>query len=151
MADIMTNPYRVFRYKVEIGGLMVGAFSEVSGLNLRVQVVEYRVGIAGRPTVQKIPGLTEFGNVTLRRGTLGDFDAMEWVYTVATRGERRPTGIKRRNITITLLNDKGDDGPRWELLNAWPVTYEVSELVALSSEVVFESIELAHEGLTRLG
>lgn len=150
MPDIITEPFRVFRYKVEIDGLVVGAFSEVSGLNLRVQVVEYRVGFAGRPTVQKIPGLTEFGNVTLRRGALADFDAMDWVYTVAAKGESRPTGIKRHNVTITLLDDKGDDGPKWELLNAWPVTYEVTEFSALNNEVAFESIELAHEGLTRL-
>lgn len=143
-------PYRVFRYRVEIDHLEVGAFSEVAGLNLRVQVAEYRVGMSGRPTKQKIPGLTEFGNVTLRRGALSDYDAMDWVYSVATRGESRPTGIQRKNVIITLIDDAGQDGPQWELMNAWPVTYEVSEFAALESGVVFESVELAHEGLTRL-
>ena len=49
--EILTHPYRVFRYKVEIESITAGAFSEVSGLEATVDVVEYRTGNASRPTV----------------------------------------------------------------------------------------------------
>ncbi|MFR4989644.1 phage tail protein [Anaerotruncus colihominis] len=148
--EILTHPYRVFRYKVEIESITAGAFSEVSGLEATVDVVEYRTGNASRPTVQKLPGLTRYGNVRLSRGIIGELDTLAWLHSAAADGTSGPTGIQRRLVTITLLDDAGNDGPRWELVNAWPVSYRVSDLNAASSEVALEVLELAHEGFTRL-
>ncbi len=148
--EILTHPYRVFRYKVEIDSITSGAFSEVSGFDLSVDVVEYRVGNSSRTTMQKVPGLTKFGNITLKRGVLGELDSLEWVLSVASSGTAKPTGIQRRNVTITLLDDDGGDGPKWEIVNAWPASYRMSDMNASSSEIAFESIELAHEGFTRI-
>jgi len=147
--SILTHPYRVFRYKVEIDSITAGAFSEVSGFGLSVDVVEFRYGNASRTTVRKFPGLTRYGNVTLRRGVLGGLDTLSWILSVASNGTSGPTGIQRKKVTITLVDDAGKDGPKWELLNAWPVSYQVSDLNATSSEVAFEMLEIAHEGLTR--
>mgnify|MGYP001252299013 CR=1 FL=1 len=147
--SIMTHPYRVFRYKVEIDSITSGAFSEVSGLSQTVDVVEFRYGNSSRTTPRKFPGLTKYGNVILRRGVLGGLDTLSWIRSVASNGTSGPTGIQRKKVTITLLDDAGRDGPKWELLNAWPVSYQVSDLDATSSEVAFETLEIAHEGLTR--
>ena len=147
--EILTHPYRVFRYKVEIESITAGAFSEVSGLEATVDVGEYRTGNASRPTVQKLPGLTRYGNVRLSRGIIGELDTLAWLHSAAADGTSGPTGIQRRLVTITLLDDAGNDGPRWELGNAWPVSYRVSDLNAASSEVALEVLELAHEGFPR--
>ena len=61
-------PYRVFRYQVEIDGISRAGFSEVSGMSSSVDAIEYREGDDLRNTPRKLPGLTKFGNVTLRWG-----------------------------------------------------------------------------------
>ena len=146
---ILSHPYRVFRYKVEIDSITSGAFSEISGLSQSVDVVEFRYGNTSRTTPRKFPGLTKYGNVVLRRGVLGGLDTLSWILSVASNGTSGPTGIQRKKVTITLVDDAGKDGPKWELIDAWPVSYEVSDLDATSSEVAFETLEIAHEGLTR--
>lgn len=38
------DPYRGFRFRVEIEGIIAGGFSEVSGLQVETQVEEHREG-----------------------------------------------------------------------------------------------------------
>ena len=98
-------PYRVFRYQVEIDGISRAGFSEVSGMSSSTDAVEYREGDDLRNTPRKLAGLTKFGNVTLRWGVSDDSDFLEWLYSVAPTNTAPPTGMVRRNVTITLIDD----------------------------------------------
>ena len=93
-------PYRVFRYRVEVDGLARAGFSEVSGMNLSVDPIEYREGDDLRNTPRKYPGLTKFGNITLKWGTSNDADFLEWILSVAPSNTANPTGLGRHNVTI---------------------------------------------------
>lgn len=150
MAGTSINyPYRVFRYKVTVDKNMARAsFSEVSGISLSTQVVEYREGNDMRNTPRKMPGLTTFSNVTLRWGQTNDDDFMKWVHQVAPDNVAGPIGLKdRANVTITLIADDGKDGPSWTLINCWPVSYTVPDLSGLGNEVAITSLELCCEGM----
>jgi len=140
-------PYRVFRYQVQIDGITRAGFSEVSGMSSTVDPIEYREGDDLRNTPRKLPGLTKFGNITLRWGVSDDSDFLAWVYSVAPNNTTPPTGIVRHNVTITLFDDTGSPGPSWALINAWPVGYTVPDLSGLGGEVAIHSLELCHEGL----
>lgn len=140
-------PYRVFRYRVEVGGMARAGFSEVSGMNLSVDPIEYREGDDLRNTPRKYPGLTKFGNVTLKWGTSNDADFLNWILTVAPANNAPPTGLVRQTVTIYLIDDAGNDGPSWELINAWPVGYNVPDLSGLGGDVAITSLELCCEGL----
>jgi len=142
-------PYRVFRYRVEIEGLSRAGFSEVSGMNLSVDPIEYREGDDLRNTPRKLPGLTKFGNVTFKWGVSEDSEFLQWIQTVAPSNTAPPTGMVRHNITITLYDDAGGDGPSWELINAWPVGYNVPDLSGLGGDVAIESLEICCEGMQR--
>ena len=123
-------------------------FSEVSGMNLSVAPVEYREGDDLRNTARKLPGLTSYGNITLRWGVCNDEDFLTWLHSVAPDNQAGPTGIVRYDVTITLLDDAGNaSGPVWTLINAWPVSYTVPDLSAMGGEVAIQSLELCHEGL----
>lgn len=50
-------PHGKFRYKVEIDGLAAGGFSEVSGFDASIDVIEYREGDMTATTPIKLPGL----------------------------------------------------------------------------------------------
>ncbi|MDR0936815.1 MAG: phage tail protein [Oscillospiraceae bacterium] len=140
-------PYRVFRYQVEMDGISRAGFSEVSGMNLTVDPIEYREGDDLRNTPRKLPGLTKFGNVTFRWGVSDDSDFVDWILSVAPSNTANPTGLQRKNITITLFDDAGSPGPSWNLINSWPVGYTVPDLSGLGGEIAIHSLEVAHEGL----
>ena len=134
MANI-NYPYRVFRYRVEIDGINRASFSEVSGMSASIDAVEYREGDDLRNTPRKLPGLTKFGNITLRWGISDDSDFLEWLNSVAPTNNAPPTGLVRHDVLITLIDDSGADGPSWTLINAWPVGYTVPDLNGMGSEV----------------
>ena len=120
------------------------SFSEVSGLTMEAEAIEYRGGADVALTVRKLPGLKKFGNVTLKRGIVpaeagnGLFD---WYNTI------QAGKVQRRAVTISLLNEERKPVMSWKVRDAWPVKIEGPGLNATGNEIAIESIELAHEGV----
>ena len=142
MARRATDPFASFNFKLEIEGITVAGFSEVTGLNQESNVIDYREGQEGI-TPRKLSGLNKFNNVTLKRGISPDLSVYNWRKTV-TDGD-----IERRNASIVLHNEKHEEVVRWNLVNAWPSKYVGPDLKANANEVAIESIELTHEGVER--
>lgn len=140
-ANDPNRPFAAFRFQVEIGGVEQGAFCEVSGLKLETAVIEYRNGNDVESTPRKIPGLTKYANVTLKRGYFRNEDLWVWVKEVR---DGQPAG---RKVTITLLDEQRNPAVRWELLNAWPAKWKGATLKATGNEVAIEALELANEGI----
>ena len=142
MARRATDPFASFNFKLEIEGITVAGFSEVTGLNQESNVIDYREG--QEPiTPRKLPGLNKIGNITLKRGISPDLSVYNWRKTV-TDGD-----IERRNASIVLHNEKHEEVVRWNLVNAWPSKYVGPDLKANANEVAIESVELTHEGVER--
>ncbi len=138
----MAYPHGKFRYMVEVQGMELGGFSEVSGFDATIDVIEYREGDKVQ-TPMKLPGLKKYGNITLRQG-VADKDALyQWM---ATGFEK---DVNRQTLTITLLDINGEAAASWQVINAWPTKYTAPDFNATSSEVAVESLEIAHEGMTR--
>lgn len=135
-------PVSKFHYQVEWGGSKIG-FTEVTGLEVSTEVIEYRDGASREYHKIKMPGMQKFGNITMKRGTfLGDNEFYSWWNTVALNT------IDRRNLIISLLNEKHEPVVVWKVKNAWPVKVQSTDLKADGNEVAIETIEVAHEGLT---
>lgn len=135
-------PYQAFNFAVEIEGLLVGGFSEVSGLESQVEVEEYREG-GVNGFVHKLPGRTSHANLVLSHGLTSVSTLWNWYYNT-TLG-----AIQRRNGTIMLLDPRQIPVMWWNFRNALPVRWSGPTFTATSDEVAVESIELAHEGLTK--
>jgi phage tail-like protein len=56
--------------------------------------------------------------------------------------------LTRKNISIVLLSDAGEEVLRFNFRNAWPVKWSGPNLNAEASDVAIETLELAHEGLS---
>ena len=136
-------PHGKFNYKVEIDGLEAGGFSEVTGFDASIDVIEYREGDMTQ-TPLKIPGLKKYGNITLKQGLVDSMVLYEWM-TAGLEGD-----VERKTLTITLLDIAGSPAASWQSINAWPVKYTAPDFNATSSEVAIESLEIAHEGMTRV-
>jgi phage tail-like protein len=142
MADIKQYPLPTFHFTVDWNGSRVG-FSEVTGLTQENQAIEYRDGSFPEYSSIKMPGLRKFSNVTLKRGVLkGDNEFFNWLNTV------QMNTVERRNITVSLRDEKQNPVMVWNISNAFPVKVEGPQLKAQTNEVAIESIEIAHEGLT---
>ena len=136
------DPYKAFNFRIEIGGITLAAFSEVSGLESETEVIEYRTGTEGN-AVRKLPGLTKHANIVLRRGVTQDAELWNWRKTVED-GQ-----VDRRNGSIVLLDDARTEVLRWNFSDGWISKWEGPTLNAKGNEVAIETIEIAHEGLRR--
>lgn len=135
-------PLVKFHFQVEWGGTKIG-FSEVSGLDVETEAIEYRHGASPEFSKIKMPGMQKYSNITLKRGSFqSDNEYYEWWNTV------KLNKIERRNITISLLNEEHEPLIVWKVKSAWPLKVQSTDLKADGNEVAIETIELAHEGLT---
>jgi len=133
------DPFHGFNFRVEIDGVAVAAFTECTGLSSETEVVEYREG--GDFRVRKLPGLTKYANLVLRRGITLDRTLWEWRQQVINgRAERR-------SCSVILLDTERQEVARWNIVEAWPAKWVGPDLNAQSNEVAIETLELAHEGL----
>ncbi len=134
-------PIPPYHFTVEWGGARVN-FIEVSGLNITVDVTEFRDGADPGQIAHKMPGHTHFSNIILKRGIVkGDNDFFTWMNT------RNLNQVERRDIVINLLNENHDPVVSWKAVNAFPVRFSGPVLNANASDVAMEELELAHEGL----
>ena len=137
----MPYPLPVFHFSVVWGGTQI-TFSEVTGLNIEVQPIEYRDGKNPDYSPQKMPGLKKFGNLTLKRGVFAsDNDYYKWVQEIALNK------IQRRDIIISLLNEEHTPVMTWKVINAWPTKLTSPDLKASANEAAIETVEVAHEGI----
>jgi phage tail-like protein len=134
-------PLPKFHFQVEWAGARIG-FTEITGLTLETEVIEYREGNSPEYNKIKMPGLHKFSNITMKRGTFaGDNDYYIWYNTV------KLNTIQRRDITISLLNENHEPVVVWKVKSAWPIKVQSADLKADANEAAIESIEVAHEGL----
>ena len=135
-------PHGRFRYKVEIDGLDAGGFSEVTGFDASIDVIEYREG-DDTTTPRKLAGLKKYGNITMRQGLVDSTVMYDWIM------EGVNAALDRKTITVTLLDEEGNPAAAWQVINAWPMRYTAPDFNASASEGAIESMEIAHEGVTR--
>lgn len=136
-----TYPVSVFHYQVEWGGSRIG-FTEVSGLTVELQSIDYREGSSPEYQVTKMPGIPQYSNITLKRGvSKADNEFFQWLNTVTLNN------IERRDIIISLLNEDHAPVMVWKVKEAWPCKVEGPSLNSTSNEVAIETVELCHEGL----
>ena len=137
----MAYPETVFHFQVDIGGDSA-AFSEVTGLNIEAQVIEYRDGLSPEFSMIKMPGIKKFGNITLKRGVMRtNNEFYGWLNTISLNQ------VERRDVVISLLNEDHEPTMTWKVRNAWPTKLTSPDLKASGNEVAIEQIELAHEGV----
>lgn len=139
-----TYPLPKFHFQVQWGGVRIG-FTEVTGLDMQVEAIEYREGSSPEYSKIKMPGMHKFSNITMKRGTIqGDSDFYKWMNTINL------TVTERRDVVISLLNESHEPVMTWKAKNAFPVKVQASDLKSDGNEVAIETLELAHEGLNIL-
>ncbi len=140
------DPYRNFRFKIEIDGIIQAGFSEATIPDSSSDVIEYREGNEP-PTPRKLPGMNKYGNVTLKWGITDSMELYEKWRKPVEEGRMKAA---RKNVAIIIVDEEGSDGARWELSNAWPSKYDAPDLSAKGNDVAVETLEISHEGMRRV-
>ena len=146
------NPYGAFNFLVSIGGgggedQVVGGFCEVTGLDSAIVYAEYRNGNDKQNDLRKIPTLNKTGDVTLKRGLIGDLRLFSWLNAV------RDGAYDPQTVTITLLDEARVPVCVWTLRIAQPKKWggptlaaevagslALEELVLVAERIDFDSV-----------
>jgi phage tail-like protein len=137
----------------------VGGFTNISGLSINTQAIQYREG-GYNTTVHQIPGMTTFTPITFSRGVLyGNDQAITWMRgmfsAAAGEGLNNSGGNFRVDIVLTVNdhpNTTVDSGERpkmqFKIHNAWITALNYTDLDATNGAILFETMQLVHEGLS---
>ena len=138
----MADPYRNFRFLVEIDGIVQAGFSDVSGFGSTVEVVEYREG-GDTATVRKLPGKVSFPDITLKWGITDSRELYDW-HRSAVNG-----AIERKNGSIILLDDAAQEKVRWNFFGAWPSKWDGADFTAKGNDVAIDTLTVSCERVER--
>lgn len=136
------DPYRAYNFLIEIDGITRAGFRECSGLDATQDPVEYREGTDSL-TPRKLPSINKYSNISLKWGITDDAELWDWRKTCMD-GK-----VERKNGSIVLLNDAGEEKLRWNFIEAWPTKWTGPSFNATGAEVAIEALDIAHEGISK--
>jgi phage tail-like protein len=126
-------------FVLEITGLTIGAFREISGLQMEREILEYTEG-GFNDFVHKLPGRVKYPALVLKRGVTDQDELMKWFWqTQATP--------QRRDVTVKLVDPATKVMRTWAFKEAYPVKWVGPSLNAGSDTAATEQLELVHSGL----
>jgi len=128
-----------FHFRVEFANIKGEfEFQSVSGLNVELETEQIAEGGENR-FKHRLPVRTKFTNIILKRGLKVNSDLIKWCRDAVLDFNITPT-----DMTIILLNEEHEPLQTWNVVHAWPVKWEVTDLNAEESKITVESIELAY-------
>jgi phage tail-like protein len=135
------EPQGAFLFVLEVDKRWVAHFNECSGIKNSTEVVEIQEGGLNQ-RVHKLPGQSRWENIVLKYGMSSDTYMIEWRNEILN-----DQFSARRNASIIVLDNDLSELRRFNITNAWPVSYEGPSLAAAGSELAIETVEIAHEGV----
>jgi phage tail-like protein len=134
------------KFTFEVGGLVIGAFTEVSGLSVQLDVEELAEGGQNGYT-HRLLGRMKWPNLVLKRG-ITDSDALfDWLCQCSGEGLSGNSNIVTAlDGKVSVLNSTGKAVRSWEFLGAKPVRWNGPKLAVTSRELAAEELEVCHSG-----
>ena len=155
LTGVRFDPAPTYLFYVEISGLIVGLFTEVSGIGGSRKIETIQEG-GLNDSVHNLPGQVEFNRISFKRGMTVSNELLNWFNTGIYDFK-----VKRLNLSIiqgasgqsvmSLIPGSGGYGvvKRWNVINAYPASWKLSDLnVNDVNSVAIESMEIVHEGIS---
>jgi phage tail-like protein len=131
---------------LEVDGVEIGVFTEVSGLHFTVQVEEVVEG-GQNQFAHRLPGRITWPNLVFRRG-LTDSDALaQWVSKSAGDAfAANGNAVTRCTGAVTAVDSMGGRLRSWEFDAMLPVRWQGPQFNVASNDPLTEELEVAHHG-----
>ena len=112
----------------EVDGQQIGVFSQVSGLEVRIEVATYQEG-GENGYVHNLPGRMTWPHVVLRRGVTDSDALFAWVNKTAGSGfSANNNSLTRSTGAITVIGSDGSRLRAWELQGVFAVRWQRAQL-----------------------
>ena len=149
--DSIQFPVTSFRFTLSVEKTTVGSgenqvdasFQEISGVSVEIPVEEIQEGGENR-FVHRVPQPLKYPNLVLKRGLVTEKSALtDWCKKTISSGFASKVELK--NITVQLLNERGENLISWTFINAYPIKWDYSTLDASKNQIFIQTIELAYQ------
>jgi len=139
------DPIVGFNFGLNLSGVIVGYFTEVSGLGSENEVIEHKITSEGKEMIRKIPGRLKWGDITLKRGVTSSMDIWQWRKQV----EDGTVNSARKDGSIMMYDQEGTLVSQWDFERAWPSKLSGPSLKSDDNSVAIEEVTIVHEYITR--
>jgi phage tail-like protein len=133
------------RFVVTAGSRDLGSWSKVSGLSVKWDLAEYRVGHSDQ--YFKFAGVPKFDRLKLSRAAdaTGTGAVMTWLDEVQSSG-----GVPEEGA-IEMLTSAGESVIVWTLREMFPIAWQITEFDAGTGKVATETLEIVYSGFLKAG
>ena len=129
------------------GASLAGGFTEVTGLDVEMDVRETTQGGRNNGVIQRA-GRAKVSRLVLRRGMMfepgGTVEASFWDWLSDSVSGVLP--LRRYDVTVQVMST-GTAVATWAARRALPAKIVGPQLNARTGEILIEELQLAHEGL----
>jgi phage tail-like protein len=139
------DPIPVFKFWIEINGIVEAEFKECSGLRLERKVEPYEEG-GVNDYVHQLPGRNSYVNIVLKYGVTSSNEVWNWYQEGLYDGK-----VTRKDFSILLRGVDGQVVKTWNVSKGFPVKWEGPSLNVEGNQVAVETLEIAHHGLKLAG
>jgi phage tail-like protein len=136
------------KFFLTVGELEIGAFTEVSGLAVQIDVEELAEGGQNAYT-HKLLGRMKWPNITFKRGLTDTDKLFTWLLKYSGSGlTGAGNTIVEETGSIVVYDQKGKPFRTWTLTGVKPVRWTGPKLAASSRDLAIEELEVCHSGFT---
>lgn len=133
-------------FLVEVDGVEIGRFMEVTGLEVEVAVESVEEG-GENGYSHKLPGRMSWPNLVLKRGITQNDSLLEWLNKSSGEGfTGQGNKLTRSSAAITLMGPGGKRIRAWNFDGAFPIKWRGPSFASGSSDMAVEELEIAHHG-----
>lgn len=130
----------------EVDGVEIGAFKEISGLQLTVSTHEYVEG-GQNQYVQQFPGVIRWPHLVFKRGLVNTDALFTWVGKSSGEGfAANGNKVTRSTGAVTVLGNNGERLRSWQFEGVFAVAWSGPTLSADVADSLTETLEVAHNG-----
>jgi phage tail-like protein len=135
------------RFKIEVGGIAIASFQEVSGITSEIEVAELKANdMLGKPILKKMIGATKPPTITLKRAADSSMELWNWHKAAldgALVGARKDGSIVQYDFTHTEV-------ARYNFYSAWVSKFEATGMKAGDNTPSVESVTIVCEKIERI-
>jgi phage tail-like protein len=147
LPGLPTDALAGYHFSIEIDGVSIAQFQEVSGITSELDVIELKENTKdGKYILHKLPGNRKPPTITLKRAKNASTDLWDWHQKVY----QGKIGDARKNGSVVVHGYDNQEVSRFNFINAWPSKVSTSALKAGSNEVLMEEVTIVCEELERV-
>jgi phage tail-like protein len=147
LPGLPTDALASYHYSIEIDGVTVAQFQEVSGLTSEIDVIDLKENTKdGKYIIHKLPGNRKPPSITLKRAKSSSTDIWQWHQQIFQGN----VASARKNGSVVLYSYDHSEVGRYNFINAWPSKVSMSTLKSSGNEILMEEVTIVCEELERV-